>query len=126
MSVNNKVIAIALGSIAALFALSLVARLVLFSGYGLYGGWMFVGLPFGGIAIVVLLLRLGVFNSGQRSDSTMVPWQHHIGMQRAPFAPPAQVASASMRLQELEQLLTSGAISHAEYTSKRQQIMSTM
>jgi hypothetical protein len=122
--VNNKIIAIAVSSIAALFALSLVARFVLFSEYGVSGGWMFFGLPFGGIGIVVLLLRLGVLNSGQRSGSTMVPWQHHIGMQGAPFAPPAP--SASVRLEELEHLLTSGAISHAEYTSKRQQIMSTM
>jgi hypothetical protein len=124
--VNNKVIAIALGSVGALFALSLVVRFVLFSEYGPSGGWMFVGLPFGGIGILVLLLRLGVFNSGQRPGSTMVPWQHHIGMQAPPFAPPAPAASASQRLQELEYLLSSGAISHAEYTSKRQQIMSTM
>ena len=120
---NNKTIAIALGSVAALFALSLVARFVLFSEYGPSGGWMFVGLPFGGIGIVVLLLRLGVFNSGQRFGTTMAPWQHHVGM---PFAPPAPSASASARLQELEYLLTSGAISHAEYTAKRQQIMSGM
>jgi hypothetical protein len=119
--VNNKVIAIAIGSLAALFALSLIVRFVLFSEYGPSGGWMFVGLPFGGIGIIVLLLRLGVFNSDQRFGTTMAPWQHHVGM---PFAPPAP--SASARLQELEYLLTSGAISHAEYTSKRQQIMSTM
>jgi hypothetical protein len=124
--VNNKVIAIALGSITALFAISLVVRFVLFSEYGPSSGWMFVGLPFGGVGILVLLLRLGVFNSGQRSRSTMAPWQHHVGMQGAPFAPPAPPASASQRLQELEYLLTSGSISHAEYTSKRQQIMSTM
>lgn len=123
---NNKFIAIALGSVAALFALSLVVRFVLLSEYGLSGGWMFVGLPFGGIGIAVLLLRLGVFNSGQRSGSAMVPWQHHIGMQAPPFAPPAPAAAASQRLQELEYLLTSGAISHAEYTAKRQQIMSAM
>jgi hypothetical protein len=55
----------------------------------------------------------------------MVPWQHHIGMQ-APFAPPAPAAAASQRLQELEYLLTSGASSHAEYTAKRQQLMSAM
>jgi len=119
-------IAIALCSVAALFALSLVVRFVLLSAYGLSGGWMFVGLPFGGIGIAVLLLRLGVFNSGQRSGSTMVPWQHHIGMQAPPFAPPAPAAAASQRLQELEYLLTSGAISRAEYTAKRQQIMSAM
>jgi hypothetical protein len=92
---NNKFIAIALGSVAALFALSLVVRFVLLSEYGLSGGWMFVGLPFGGIGIAVLLLRLGVFNSGQRSGSTMVPWQHHIGMQAPPFAPPAPAAAAA-------------------------------
>jgi hypothetical protein len=126
MSVNNKVIAIALGSVAALFALSLVVRFVLLSEYGLSGGWMFVGLPFGGIGIAVLLLRLGMFGSGQRSGSTMVPWQHHIGMQAPPFAPAAPAAAASQRLQELEYLLTSGAVSHAEYTAKRQQIMSAM
>jgi hypothetical protein len=122
--VNNKVIAIAVGSVAALFALSLIARLVLFSEYGLSGGWMFFGLPFGGIGILVLLLRLGVFNSGQRPGSTMVPGQHQIGMPAAPFAPPQ--AAATQRLQELEYLLTSGAISHTEYAAKRQHIMSTM
>jgi len=109
---NNKVIAIALGSVAALFALSLVVRFVLLSEYELSGGLMFVGLPFGGIGIAILLLRLGVFGSGQ--------------MQAPPFAPPAPAAAASQRLQELEYLVTSGASSHEEYTAKRQQIMSAM
>jgi hypothetical protein len=119
MSVNNKVIAIALGSVAALFALSLVVRFVLLSEYGLSGGWMFVGLPFGGIGIAILLLRLGVFGSGQRSGSTMVPWQHHIGMQAPPFAPPAPAAADSQRLQELEYLPTSGASSHGNVSGYR-------
>jgi hypothetical protein len=100
--VNNKVLAIALGTMAALLAVSLAVRFVL------------------------LLLRLGVFNSGQRSGGVMVPWQHTIGMQ-----PPNVVASppgvaVSQRLHELERLLSSGAISSTEYAAKRQQIISNM
>jgi len=57
---NTKVIAIVLGAVAALFAVSLLIRFVLLSEYGVPGGWMYFGLPMGGIGLVVVLLRLGL------------------------------------------------------------------
>ena len=57
---NNEVVAIVLGAVAAVFALSLLMRFVLLSEYGVPGGWMYFGLPIGGIGLVVLLLRLGL------------------------------------------------------------------
>jgi hypothetical protein len=116
---NNKVTAIVLGAVAALLALSFVMRFVLLSQYGLSGGWIFFALPFGGIGVLVLVLRLGLLNFGDKSRGTVQsfqPWQHNIG------APPA----VSQRLQELEGMRANGAISAAEYTAKRQQIISTL
>ena len=55
----NKAVMIALGTIAALFTLSLVLRCVLMSQYGISGGWEYLGLPIGGISVVLALLHLG-------------------------------------------------------------------
>jgi hypothetical protein len=124
---NNKVAAIVLGAVAALLALSFVARFVLFSQYGLSGGWMFFALPFGGIGVLVLVLRLGLINFGDKSRGTVQPfqpWQHNIGVQAPPVAP--SPPAVSQRLQELEGMRATGAISDAEYTAKRQQILSTL
>lgn len=128
---NNKVIAIVLGAVAALFALSFVVRLVLLSQYGLSGGWLFFALPFGGIGVLVLVLRLGLLNFGDRPSSTVQawqhniqPWQHNIGVPAPPVAP--SPPAVSQRLQELEHMRASGAISDAEYTAKRQQILSAL
>jgi hypothetical protein len=119
---NNKVVAIVLGAVAGLFALGLLLRVVLLSQYGVSGGWMYVGLlPMGGIGLVVLLLRLGLLNFGERSGGTLQPWHYNSGVQTPPT-----VAPAPHRLQELESMRATGAISDAEYTAKRQQIISSI
>ena len=90
---NNKVVAIVLGAVAALFALSLLMRFVLLSEYGVPGGWMYFGLPIGGIGLVVLLLRLGLLNFGGRSGGTIQPWHYNSGMPTPP-----SVSSAARRV----------------------------
>jgi hypothetical protein len=115
---NNKVVAIVLGGFAALLGLSLLVRFVLLSQYGVSGGWMYFGLPIGGIGLIVLLLRLGLLNFSERSSTTLQPWHYNSGV---PTPPP--VASAPQRLQELDSMRAAGAISVAEYTAKRQQII---
>ena len=78
-----------------------------------------------GVGIVVLLLRLGILGSAQRTGmTTMVPWQQSFGTQPPPAMPSAP--ASAQRLQELDGLLRSGAISDTEYSAKRQQILSTM
>ena len=57
---NNEVVAIVLGAVAAVFALSLLMGFVLLSEYGVPGGWVYFGLPMGAIGLVVVLLRLGL------------------------------------------------------------------
>ena len=126
LPVNNKVIAMVLGAVAALFALSFVVRFVLLSQYGVSGGWIYFGLPFGGIGVLALLLRLGLLNFGDKSGGTALPWQHNIGMQAPPLASSPPAAAASLRMQELESMRASGAISHVEYSAKRQQIISNI
>jgi len=148
---NNKVIALVVGGLVALVALSLGLRFVLASQAGV-PGYFYLGLPIGGISVVILLLlRLGVLNFGQRPGGTIQHWQQHSGMQAPPggyqappgYQPPPPVAyqppvappplayqppapSVSQRLQELETLRASGAISETEYTAKRQQIISNL
>lgn len=122
---NNKVVAIALGAVGALFALSLVVRFVLLSGYGVAGGWMYLGLPFGGIGVVVLLLRLGLLHFGERSGGTIQPWQYNASPQSPPASPPP-AASLPQRLQDLETMRAGGVISDAEYTARRQQIIASI
>jgi len=120
---NNRVIAIVLGAVAAMFALSLLVRFVLLSQYGMSGGWIYLGLPFGGIGVVLLLVRLGLLNFGQTSRGTSSPWQYNSynsGVQM----PPSHAMSASQRLQELENLRASGLISEAEYYTRRQHALS--
>ena len=118
---NNKVIAIVVGAVVALFAFSFVVRFVMLSEYGMAGSWMYFGLPFGGIGIVVLLLRLGLLNFGERSRPTIQPLQYSTGL---PTPPP--VAPVSARLQQLDGMRSSGAISEAEYNAKREQIISAI
>ena len=108
---NNKVVVIVLGAVAALFALSMVMRFVMLSEYGISSSWMYYGLPMGGIGLVVLLLRLGLLNFGERSARPM---------------PSAPVAPVSQRLLELDGMHASGAISDPEYSAKRQQIISSI
>jgi hypothetical protein len=112
---NNKVVVTVVAVVLGLFALSMVMRFVMLSEYGVSGSWMYFGLPFGGIGLVVLLLRLGLFNFGERSARPMQP---------LPPVPP--VAPVSQRLQELDGMHASGAISDSEYSAKRQQIISSI
>lgn len=123
---NNKVIAIVVGAVAALLALSFVVRFVLLSQYGFSGGWIFFALPFGGIGVLVLLLRLGVINAIGRSGATGLPWQYNIGVQAPSPAAPPPAPGVSQRLQELESMRASSAISESEYSAKRQQILSAL
>jgi len=98
-------------------------RFVMLSEYGVSGSWMYFGLPMGGVGLGVLLLRLGLFHFGERSARPMQPWQHNIGYQAPPIAPPVHGASVSSRLQQLDGMHASGAISDSEYSAKRQQII---
>lgn len=115
MNNNSKVV---LGAIGALFAVSLIIRFVVLSQAGIPGTWIFyLGLPIGGIVavlVLVLLLRLGLLNFGETSSATVQHWRHNTA---------AQVPT-SQRLEELESLLTNGAISNTEYAEKRARIIS--
>ena len=122
---NTKVVAITVGAVVALFALTMVGRFVMLSEYGVSGSWMYFGLPFGGIGMVVLLLRLGLLNFGERSSRPIQPWQSNGGLHIPPAAA-APVASVSQRLHELDGMRSAGAISEAEYNSKREQIISAI
>lgn len=122
---NNKAVTIVVGAVGALIVLSLIVRFVVLSQYGVSSGWMFFALPFGGIGVIVLLLRLGLLNFGQRSGGTAPSWQHNFGTQAYP--PPSQPApGVSPRLQELDNMRASGTISETEYSAKRQQIIANI
>jgi hypothetical protein len=121
MNNNNRAIVFVIGAVVALFVFSLLIRFVLLSTYGYGYGWMYFGLPIGGIGLVVLLLRLGVLNFGQKSGGT-TGWPQIGGWQAAP--PPAPLAS--QRLQELDSLRATGAISEAEYNTRREAIISNV
>ena len=125
---SNKRIAITLGGVAVLLTLGLVVRFVVLSQYGFGGSWMYLGLPFGGIGIVVLLLRLGVMGAGQRSGNFIQPgtYTHYVGGAQPTPSPFPVPASAPQRLQDLENLRAHGAISDAEYAARRQQIISSI
>lgn len=111
---NNKPMVLVLGAIAALFAFSLVVRFAFLSQFGLPGGWIFyLALPIGGIGtLILLLLRLGLLNVGERSIAPIQHWK------------PAD--STSHRLHQLETLRANGTVSGAEYTSERARIISGM
>jgi hypothetical protein len=119
---NNRTKVI-LGAIAALFAVSLVFRVFVLSQVGVAGGWIFyLGLPIGGIIVLlVLLLRLGLLNFGESPSATVQHWQHNTaGQAPAPASPPP---AASRRLDELETLRTNGIISDTEYAAERARII---
>jgi hypothetical protein len=119
MTNNSKVV---LGAVAALFAISFLVRFVVLSQAGVSGMWIFyLGLPVGGVvAVLLLLLRVGVLDFGEKPSATVQHWQHNTNAQATrPWAAPT-----SQRLQELEELRTSGAISDTEYAAKRARIIS--
>ena len=122
---NNKVVAIVIGAVVALFALSFVVRFVVLSEYGMSGSWMFFGLPFGGVGIVVLLLRLGLLNIGGATSRQARPLYYNIDAQTPTPAAP-QPVGVSARLQELDGMRSAGAISESEYTARRAQIISAI
>jgi hypothetical protein len=110
---NNKPFILVAAAIAALFAISFVVRFVALSEMGLPGGWMlFLCLPAGGIGLLVVLLRLGMLNSFSHNFSAFTS---------APSAP-----TKSQRLQEIENLRASGALSDDEYTAERGRIISSI
>jgi hypothetical protein len=123
---NNKPALILAGAIAALFVISLVIRFVAVSELGLPGGWtLYFGLPVGGIGLLILLLRLGLLNFGQGSSATIQPVAHH-GVAHTPWTPAPTVAPTTQRLQEIENLRASGAISDDEYTAERARIIASL
>ena len=62
---------------------------------------------------------LGLLNFGERSSATVQHWQPNTAVQGPqPVSPPSAVPR-SQRLQELEALRTSGAISDTEYAERR-------
>jgi hypothetical protein len=123
---NNKPVVILAGSIAALFVISLVIRFVALSELGMPGGWMlYFGLPVGGIGVLILLLRLGLLNFGQGSTATIRPLEHG-GVVHAPWTPAPTAAPTTQRLQEIENLRASGAISDDQYTAERARIIASL
>jgi uncharacterized membrane protein len=123
---NNKPALVLAGAIAALFVISLVIRFVALSELGLPGGWtLYFGLPVGGIGLLLLLLRLGLLNVGQEPSATMRAFQHDAVMP-APVTRPPTVAPTTQRLQEIEDLRASGAISDDEYTAERARIIASL
>ena len=123
---NNKPVLILAGVIAAIFVISLVIRFVALSELGLPGGWtLYFGLPVGGIGLLILLLRLGLLNFGQEPSATMRAFQHDAVM-HAPAKPAPTVAPTTQRLQEIENLRASGAISDDEYTAERARIIASL
>ena len=124
---NNKPVLILAGVIAAIFVISLVIRFVALSEFGLPGGWtLYFGLPIGGIGLLILLLRLGLLNFGQGPSATMQAFQHHGVGARAPWTPAPTAAPTTQRLQEIEDLRASGAISDDEYTAERARIIASL
>jgi hypothetical protein len=119
MNNNKPVILVAVG-IAALFAVSFVVRFVALSEMGLPGGWMlFLCMPAGGIGLLVVLLRLGLLNNFSHNFS-----QNFSAFNAYSAVPPAP--TKSQRLQEIENLRASGAMSEDEYTAERGRIISSI
>lgn len=123
---HNKPVLLVAGAIAAVFAILFVVRFVALSELGLPGGWMLMfALPAGGIGLLILLLRLGLFNFGQGPSATLRPLQQD-GVMRVPTKLPQPAVPTSKRLQEIENLRASGAISDDEYTAKRARIIASL
>ncbi|MGA8546597.1 MAG: SHOCT domain-containing protein [Mycobacterium sp.] len=123
MNNNSRVV---LSAIAALFAISLIVRFVVLSQAGVPGMWIFyLGLPIGGVVtVLLLLLRLGLLNFGEGPRATVQHWQHNTTVQPPQQSSPSWATPSTLRLQELEDLRTSGAISDTEYAAKRAGIIS--
>lgn len=121
MNSNNKPVVILAAAIAALFTLSFVVRIVALSDLGASTGWMLLfGVPAGGIGLLVVLLRLGLFNNGSLSFGATTP------AAPARWTPMPTVVPTTKRLQEIEDLRASGAISDDEYTAERARIIASL
>jgi hypothetical protein len=113
---TNKPFFILAAAIAGLFAISFVVRFVALSEMGVPGGWMlFMCLPAGGIGLLVVLLRLGMLNGVRQNFSAF-----------STFNAVPSAATKSQRLQEIENLRASGALSDDEYTAERARIISSI
>jgi hypothetical protein len=71
------------------------------------------------------LLRLGLLNFGQGPSATMQAFPHH-GVAHTPWTPAPTAAPTTQRLQEIENLRASGAISDDEYTAERARIIASL
>jgi hypothetical protein len=69
-------------------------------------------------------MRLGLLNFGERSSATVQHWRPNTAVQGPQPVSPPSAAPPSQRLQELEALRTSGAISDTEYAERRAGIIS--
>jgi hypothetical protein len=99
--------------------------LLVLSQAGIPVGWIFLGLPFAGIGLLLLLLRLGLLGAWGSQFGWWGP-QHNSGVQAPPLASPPPAAPVSQRLEELDTLRASGAVSDTEYTAMRRAIISNM
>jgi hypothetical protein len=121
MNSNNKPFVILAAAIAALFAISFVVRFVVLSDLGVSTGWMLMFcLPAGGIGLLIVLLRIGLLNSGSQSFGATTP------ARPARWTPEPTVAPTTKRLQDIENLRASGAISDDEYTAERARIIASL
>jgi hypothetical protein len=122
---NNRT-KVVLGATVALLVLWIILRVVVLSQAGVSGvGVFYFALPIGGVvAILLLLVRLGLLNVGERPSTTVQHWQHNSAVQAPqPASAPAEVPEWQ-RLQELDALWTNGAISETEYAERRAELIS--
>ena len=122
---NNRT-KVVLAATVGLVAIWMILRVVMLSQVGVSGaGIFYLGLPIGGIvALLLLLMRLGLLNFGERSSATVQHWQPNTAVQGPQPVSPPSAAPPSQRLQQLDALRTSGAISDTEYTERRAGIIS--
>jgi hypothetical protein len=78
------------------------------------------------VALLLLLMRLGLLNFGERSSATVQHWQPNTAVQGSQSASPTSEAPKWQRLRELEALRSSGAISDTEYVEKRERLISSI
>lgn len=121
MNFTNKPVVILAAAIAALFAISFAVRFAALSEVGVSSGWMLMFcLPAGGIGLLVVLLRIGLLNGGSRSSGAPMP------APPARWTPEPTLAPTTKRLQEIENLRASGAISDDEYAAERARIIASL
>ena len=115
MNNNNKPFILLAGAIAALFAFSLVVRFVLLSQFGLPGGCM----------LLYLFIADRRYRPARRVVATRPAQRRESSFRRVQQCRPA-APTKSQRLQEIENLRASGAMSEDEYTAERARIISSI